>query len=148
MKNCNNWRGISLLSVPAVFLRVIAKRIVDALDVTLRKEQAGFRANKGCSDHIFTLRNIIEQRIEWQHNIVINFVDFEKAFDSLNRDSMWDIMRSYGIPEKIISMIKLFYNNYRCCVLHNGTQSTWLNVQSGVRQGCIISPLLFLIVID
>ena len=133
MKNCNNWRGISLLSVPAkVFLRVIAKRIVDAIDHTLRKEQAGFRANEGCSDHIFTLRNIIEQCIEWQHNIVINFVDFEKAFDSLDRDSMWEIMRSYGIPEKIINMIKLFYNNYRCCVLHNGTQSTWFNVQSGV----------------
>ena len=129
MKNCNNWRGITLLSVPSkVFLRVIATRIIKAIDGILRKEQAGFRANKGCIDHIFALRNIIEQCIEWQHTIIINIVDFEKAFDSLDRESMWEIMRTYGIPDKIITMIRLFYNNYRCCVLHNGTQSTWFNV--------------------
>ena len=149
LKNCNNWRGTSLLSVPGkVFLRIIASRITTCIDELLRKEQAGFRAKKGCIDHIFSLRNIIEQCIEWQNKIIINFVDFEKAFDNLNRDNIWEIMKSYGIPDKIINIIKLFYNNYRCSVLHNGTQSSWFTVKSGVRQGCVISPLPILIVID
>lgn len=96
------------------------------------------------------MRNIIEQCIEWQNKIIINFVDFEKAFDSLNRDNIWEIMKSYGIPDKIINIIKIFYNNYRCSVLHNGTQSSWFTVQSEVRQFKFASFLLFFspIVID
>ena len=85
------------------------------------------------------IENIIEQCIEWQNKIIINFVDFEKAFDSLNRDNIWEIMKSYGIPDKIINIIKLFYNNYRCSVFHNGTQSSWFTVQSSETKLCYFS---------
>ena len=63
---CNNWRGITLLSVPSKILaKIIIRRLTDAIDGLLRKEQAGFRKNRGCIDQIFTLRNIIEQCTEW-----------------------------------------------------------------------------------
>ena len=63
--NCNNWRGITLLSVPSKILaKIIIKRIEEAVDQQLRKEQAGFRPGRGCTDQIFTLRNIIEQCTE------------------------------------------------------------------------------------
>ena len=52
---------------------------------------AGFRKGRGCTDQIFVLRNIIEQCSEWQRELYINFVDFQKAFDSLHRESLWHI---------------------------------------------------------
>lgn len=87
LSNCNNWRGITLLSVPSkILVKVIMQKISDAVDKQLRKEQAGFRKGRGCAEQIFTLRNIIEQCTEWQRKLYINFVDFEKAFDSIHRD--------------------------------------------------------------
>ena len=83
LTNCNNWRGITLLSIPSkVFCKILISRIKTAIDRTLRQEQAGFRQGRSCIDHIFVLRNILEQCAEWQRKIIINFVDFEKAFDS------------------------------------------------------------------
>ena len=59
LSDCNNWRGITLLSVPSTNLvKIIIKRISDAIDAGLRKKQAGFRRERGCTDEIFTLRNI------------------------------------------------------------------------------------------
>ena len=63
---CNNWRGITLLSVTSkVFSRVILDRISAAIDPLMRKERAGFRKGRSCGDHIFTLRQIMEQCQEW-----------------------------------------------------------------------------------
>ena len=114
LTDCNNWRGITLLSVPSKILaKVIIKRISDAVDRTWRKAQAGFRKGRECADQIFALRNIIEQCTEWQRQLYVNFVDFEKAFDSIHRDSLWSILRHYGIPSKIVQLIKSSYNNFR-----------------------------------
>ncbi|RUS68624.1 hypothetical protein EGW08_023614 [Elysia chlorotica] len=106
--DCNNWRAINLLSIPSKILsKIIIQRISEAVDQQLRNEQAGFRKGRGCCDQIFTLRNIIEQCTEWQRQLYINFVDFEKAFDSIHRDSLWRILRAYGIPEKIVLLSTL-----------------------------------------
>ena len=64
-------------------------RLSDAINTILRKEQAGSRPGVGCIGHIFTLRNIIEQYIEWNTKVHINFIDLEKAFDSIHRDTLW-----------------------------------------------------------
>ena len=148
--NCNNWRGITLLSIPGKILcKILLRRIDSAIDDRLRDEQAGFRSGKGCIDQIFSLRNIIEQSLEWNVPVFINFIDFSKAFDSIHRDSLWKIVRSYGIPEKLVKIMKLFYENYECCIaLENNNLTDNFNVKTGVRQGCILSPILFLIVVD
>ena len=66
LTQCNNWRGITLLSVPGkVLCRILLERIKDEVDTILRKEQNGFRRNRSCTDNIFCLRNIIEQSLEW-----------------------------------------------------------------------------------
>ena len=78
----------------------------------------------------------------------VNFIDFEKAFDSVHQDSLWKIMKHYGIPAKIINMVKLFYEKSECTVLDNGKESTWFRVKTGVKQGCNMSGFLFLLVID
>ena len=96
LTDCNNWRGVTLLSIPSkVFCKVIIMRIENVVNTTVRKEQAGFRRGRGTTEHIFTLRSILEQCNEWQRNIYINFVDFEKAFNSVRRGSLWKILRHY-----------------------------------------------------
>ena len=146
LNNCNNWRGITLLSVPSKILaKIIIMRISKAVNKQLRKEQAGFRPGRGCTDQIFTLRNIIEQCTEWQRQLYINFIDFEKAFDSIHRESLWRILRAYRIPQEIILVIKSFYQNFTCRV---GSSETSFSVSTGVRQGCCMSALLFNLTID
>ena len=66
--------------------------------------------------------------------ISVNFLDFEKGFDSVHRTSLWKILRQYGIPQKIVNIITLFYNHFTSCV-QNSTSSFAVN--SGVRQGCV-----------
>ena len=80
----------------------------NGVDIRLRKEQAGYRQGRGTTEQVFILRNIIEQVNEWQATIYVNFIDFEKAFESVHRDSLWIILQKYGIPEKIIRIIQLF----------------------------------------
>ena len=116
------------------------------MDQKLRQEQAGFRKGRGCIDHIFVLRNILEQCHEWQRKLLVNFVDFEKAFDSLHRDSLWEFFRDYGIPSKIVQFIKQFYTNFSCTI--NSEADTNFLVKLGVRQGPVMSSVLFIIAID
>lgn len=147
--DCNNWRGITILSsVMKIFMKVILERMVIHIDEKLRREQAGFRANRSCVDQINTLRIIIEQSLEMRSPLYTLFVDYEKAFDSISRECIWAELRNIGVPDKIISLIRGSYAGFQSCVLHCGKMSLPFQSLSGVRQGCLLSPLLFLIVID
>ena len=146
---CDNWRGIMLLSIPSkVLSKVLLSRIDEKLDLKFREEQAGFRKGRGCIDQIFTLRNIIETCAEWNTPIHINFIDFQKAFDSIHRSTLWKILRSYGIPPKLVTIISKFYENFEACVAVDNKTTEFFKIGTGVRQGCILSPILFLLVID
>ena len=99
LSQCSNYRGISLLSVPGkIFNRVILNRLKNAVDPKLRDNQAGFRRGRSCTDQIATLRIILEQSLEWRSPLYVNFVDYEKAFDSVDRTSLWKLLRHYGVP--------------------------------------------------
>ena len=78
----------------------------------------------------------------------INFVDYEKAFDSLDRDTLWKLLQHYGIPDKLISLIRNRYEDMACRVVHAGQLTDSFMVKTGVRQGCFLSPFLFLLAID
>ena len=121
---------------------------VEALDKKLREEQAGFRKIKSCTDHIATLRIITEQLIEWQSSLYINFTDYEKAFDNVDRDVIWMLMHHYGIPANFAILIQQMYENSTCQVIHNGKLFETFEVKTDVRQGCIISPLIVIMAID
>ena len=149
LTRCGNWRGITLLSVVGkVMARSIIKRMRDAVDRRLRKEQGGFRPNRGTGMQIFILRNIIEQSLEWNASLYLVFVDYEKAFDSIHRETLWKIMRHYGIPEKYIRLVKMFYNSSKCSVITEEGAGPWFDIMSGVKQGCVMSGFLFILVID
>ena len=80
-----------ILGYSKTFCKILLNRIESEIDNKLREEQAGFRKNRGCIDQIFALRNIIEQTVEYNEQLHINFIDFKKAFDSLHRASIWKI---------------------------------------------------------
>jgi len=119
--NCDNWRGFTLLSVPSkVFTRVLLNRIKEHVNLRLQKEQAGFRPNHSCIEQINTLRIIIEQCIEWSSHLYTVFIDFDKAFDSVNREAMWKEVKCYGVPTQKVNLIKETYRGYTCRVVHKG----------------------------
>ena len=121
--------------VSKVMGRIVVDRIRTGVESKLRKEQAGFRLGRGTTEQIFILRNIIKQSIEWQSSLCVNFIDFEKAFDSVHRDSLWLIMRSYGIPSKIINMVKALYADFECAVVEGQDTTQWFKIKTGVKKG-------------
>ncbi|XP_030756962.1 uncharacterized protein LOC115882853 [Sitophilus oryzae] len=127
LSQCKNWRGITLLNtINKIIATVIQKRISDALEPTLRKEQAGFRPQRSCIDQINTLRIIIEQSQEFRSPLYMVFVDFQRAFDTIKHIAIWKALREKGI----------------------GQVGEKISIAVGVKQGCILSPLLFNIVLD
>lgn len=149
LTQCTNWRGITLLNtVNKVVSAILYNRLCTVLEPKFRREQAGFRPGRSCTDHINTLRVIVEQSNEWQAPVVLLFVDFERAFDSLDRNVMFDVLASFGIPPKLLGIIRSMYQGANCRVIHRGELGREFQVASGVKQGCILSPLLFLLVLD
>ena len=139
MQDCKNYRGIMLLSVPGKVLnRVILDRLKTGVDAKLRDHQAGFRKDRSCTDQIATLRIIVEQSME----------RLREGIDSLDRDTLWKLLQHYGIPNKLISLIRNSYEDMACRVIHAGQLTDSFMVKTGVRQGCLLSPFLFLLAID
>ena len=146
---CKNWRGIMLLSIPSkVMTRIILERLKEAIDKKLRPQQAGFRKDRSCTDQIAALRIIIEQTLEWNTTLYLNFIDFQKAFDSVDREIIWKLLHYYGVPDIYVNLIKQLYIDATCQVIHNNKLTEPFDIQTGVRQGCMLSPMIFLVVVD
>ncbi|BHF75251.1 hypothetical protein SprV_0501834700 [Sparganum proliferum] len=146
---CENYRGISLIDVATtVFAIVLLRRFQAVRDSRTRPNQAGFRAGRGCADQIFTLRRILEFRHSYQQPTAVCFVDFAAAFDFVHHESLWRIMALDGVPAKIIAMIKAYYRSITVRVLVRNNLPQPFGIRSGVRQGCILSPILFNYAID
>ena len=146
---CGNYRGISLLSVPGkVFASIILNRCKDALDQVLREEQCGFRKSRGCTDQLFALSQILEKCMAFQLDVSFCFIDFRAAFYSVDREMMYKIMKHYGLPQKIVNVIRNSYEVFKCCVKAEGEKGQMFDVKTGVRQGDVWSPILFSLVIN
>ena len=149
LRDCSNYLGIMLLSTPGKVLnRILLERMKEAVDPKLLDQQVRFRRNRSCADQIASLRIIVEQSLEWNSPLYINFIDYEKAFDSVDRGTIWKLLRHYGVPKKIISLIWCTFQDMSCKIAHAGQLSESFEVKTGVRQGCLLSPFLFLLVID
>ena len=99
-------------------------------------------------DQIFALRQIIEKCNEHNRTLYIAFVDFKAAFDSIDRISLWDLIRISGTPPKLCRLLELLYSDSESCVRIGNDLSEWFSIASGVRQGCVVAPDLFNCVID
>ena len=110
---------------------------------------SSFRRNSGKSVKSSPLFiSGIEQSLEWNSSLYITFIDFVKEFDCLDRDSLLKLMQHYGIRGKFITIIKNTYEGTSCKVLHEGTLTDKIKFKTGERQGCLLSPFLFLLAVD
>ena len=144
-----NYRGISLLSIAAkVYNKILLNRIRDHVDPMLRNNQAGFRPGRSCAQQIHILRRIMEGFKDQQLPLTVTFIDFKKAFDSINRKVMFAVLRHYGIPKALVDAIGVLYNNSRSAVMVDGSISDPFDVTTGVLQGDVLAPFLFVILVD
>ncbi|KAH7697187.1 endonuclease-reverse transcriptase [Aphelenchoides avenae] len=144
-----NYRGISLLDVQYKILeRIIADRLIGEREVRTREEQAGFRPGRSTTDQIFVLRRILETRNRYKQPLAVAFLDFACAFDSPDRERIYDLLRSDGVPEKIVQLIREMNSDSAAVVRTRSGCSRPFNVATGVRQGSTLGPMLFNYVID
>ena len=141
---CDNWRGISLLDVAGKLLgRIVQERLQCIAESVLPDSQCGFRRGRGCSDMIFVARQLVEKAREHNSLLFVLFVDLKKAFDSVPRDALWQVLERFGVPPVLLAMIRSFHVDMRAAVTVKGRYSDSFAVKNGVRQGCTIAPVLF-----
>ena len=105
--------------------------------------QNGFRKGRSTIDYISSLTNIIETRKKMKKSTFCAFVDFKKAYDSVNREILWVKLEKLGFNGLLLDAIKALYNNVQSSVKLNGPTTDWFNVNCGLKQGCSLSPILF-----
>ena len=149
--NPDNYRGITLLScLGKLFTSILNDRITKFLDKEhlLGEEQAGFRQNYSTLDNIFVLKCIVDLYLNKKKRLYCAFIDYKKAFDLIDRASMWLKMRKIGVTGKILNVIQNIYKNANSCISVNGDMSELFSCNVGVRQGENLSPLLFSIFLN
>jgi hypothetical protein len=144
LKQCQNYRTISLISHPSkVRLRIILNRLTSKANEVLSEEQAGFRAGRSTIEQIFNCRVLIEKHLQHQRDLFHNFIDFKKAFDRVWHDGLWHVLRGYNTDERIVGVIQALYEHSSSAVLLNDQLGEFFKTTVGVRQGCLLSPVLF-----
>ena len=142
----NLYRGISLLSaVYKVFCTVMKSRVEAYVEGEnlLCEEQNGFRKGRGCIDNILMMVLMGNKCVQLNGSMFSAFIDFKKAYDSVDRDLLWGKLESMGIQGKILQCIKAMYSDVKCKVKVGGEVGSNFSVTTGLRQGCVLSPLLF-----
>ena len=148
-KQCSNYRGITLSSVvEKLFARIMENRLRNKIENTLEETQCGFRKERGTQDHIFTIRQLTEKAIAKNREIHLCFIDLEKAFDRIKRQDVWKILKDRGVDYELVENIKSLYRHTECYVRVRNERSEMFTYNSGLKQGCILSPILFNIVLD
>ena len=144
-----NYRGIALSSVIAKIInKMLLNRIQPYIDPLLRPNQNGFRSGRSTMAHIIALRRLIEGIKSHDLKTVIIFVDFKKAFDSIDRGKMLEMLAAYGIPSIITNAIALFYENTEARIIRPDGETEFFKISKGVLQGDTLAPFVFIITLD
>ena len=144
-----NYRGITLTSIAAKFHKALLRNsIVPHIDKILRKNQNGFRINRFTTSQILTIRRILEDVRAKNLQAALLFVDFTKAFDSIHRGKMEQILLAYGLPEETVAAIMILYRNTKVKVRSPDGDTDYFDIVAGVIQRDTLAPYLFIICLD
>ena len=105
--------------------------------------QTGFRKGRGTRDQIANISWIIEKAREFQKNIYFCFIDYAKAFDCVDHNKLWKILKEMGIPDHLTCLLRNLYAGQETTVRTGHGTTDWFQIRKGVRRGCILSPCLF-----
>ena len=150
--NPDNYRGIALLEIMSkLYVSILNKRLtfyVNAFE-KLSESQAGFRAGYSTIDNAFILQSIISKYLcQKGRKLYVCFVDFKKAFDSVHRNKLFEILSKNGIKGNLFKAIRSIYENVKACVRNKNDLSEVFECPIGLRQGCNLSPVLFTLFIN
>ena len=129
-----------------VLLKIVANRLGDFCEEAgiLPEEQCGFRPQRSTTDMMFVVRRLQELGRTSNTSLEICFINLAKAYDSVDRVLLWEILARFGGPPRMIKVIRMSHDGMRARVqLYDGDFSAWFNVCQELRQGCVLSPLLF-----
>ena len=144
---CVDYRGTSLVAhAGKVLLTIVATRLSAYREVRnlLPEEQCGFRPHCSTTDIMFAVRRLQELGRKARVPLFLRFIDLQKAYDSVERTLLWQVLVRFGTPPQMMEVIRQFHDVMRTCVRSdNGRCSEWFEVAQGLRQGCVLSPLLF-----
>ena len=142
--NCEDYRTISLIAhASKIILKILTKRIEAKAAGVIGKTQFGFRKGCGTRDAIGVMRMLVERSLEYDNEVFVCFVDFEKAFDRVNWIKMMEILKKIGVDWRDRRLIVNLYVNQTAVVRVHEEYTEACEIGRGVRQGCCLSPLLF-----
>ena len=152
-KNPDNYRGMSLLSVVSKVFTAILNNLLYTWakhEQKISKEQAGFRKGYSTVDHMFTLTSMISKKLNCKRGgkVYVAFVDYKKAFDTVNREALWDVLQKLQTSSKMIMVLKAMYNSVKLCVRWGANLPQVFECPQWVKQGCLLSPLIFSLLIS
>ena len=143
--DCSNYRGLSLLDVASkIFAKVLLARFNKHIaSEILPESQCGFRADRSTADMIFVCRQLLEKSSEQRVPISIAFIDLQKAFDTVNREALLEVVKRFGCPPIFVSMLRALHTDTVASVAAGSDSSDPFAVTVGVKQGCVLAPVLF-----
>ena len=130
-----------------VMLKIKLNRLKPQTEKIITEEQACFRAGRSTTEQIFNLRILCEKYLQHQQDLYHVFIDFKKAFNRVWHAALWATMK-YNISTNLIRVIKNLYDKATSAVLFNGSIGDWFRTTAGIRQGCLLSPTLFKILLE
>ena len=143
-KEHSNYRTIALIShASKVMLKILQAGLQQYTNRELPDVQAGFRKGRGTRDQIANIRWIIEKAREFQKNIYLCFIDYAKAFDCVDHNKLWKILKEMGIPDHLTYVLRNLYAGQEAAVRTGHATTDWFQIGKRVRQGSILSPWLF-----
>ena len=147
--NLNNWRPLTLLNTDyKIVTKTISNRIKKYISHIIENSQTGFIKGRYIGENIRLIQETIEVLEEENHPGLILFADFEKAFDSISHDFMFNCLKCFNFGTDIIRWIKCFYNDVKSSVTNSGYMTEFFHIKRGLRQGCPLSAYLFIICIE
>lgn len=141
---CGNYRGITLLNTGyKVIANILYERLRPWAEQIIGEYQSGFRSGRSTNDQIFVLRQILQKLLEFNTNSYHMFVDFKAAYDSVIRANLYATLYEFGIPDKLVRLIKMTMQNIVCHVKIKCDTSRPFEPKNGLRQGDALACLLF-----
>ena len=145
----DNWRPISLLNTDyKIATKVIAARIAKVLPSLIHGDQTGYVKDRFIEQNVRLIADIKECTESLGISGIALFLDFKKAFDSLEWNFILKALETFGFGAPLIHWVKTFYNTIQSCVVNNGYASPFFALERGVRQGCPLSGILFVIAVE
>lgn len=143
-KTCGDFRTISLMShLLKLFLKIIHKRIYRLCEEQIAPNQFGFVNAVGTREALFSVQVLFQRCRDVSCDVFACLIDYQKAFDRVQHDKMVDILKRIGMNPKDLNIIKNLYWNQTAVLRVDGGHTDQIKILRGVRQGCILSPILF-----